>query len=327
MKKAHLFALLSLFTFSVCASFGPWPHPYFKEGGLLSCSEERACLAPGFDDIEALKSDWIVHEAIRLERINRLETLARASAEKILEIGQLELQENENSVFGQVYMDYGSRLLTNISEKEIESMRLWVSQSSPMFLKIRELEAKLTEWQNQIDAQEDPELRQGLILFRNEKYKEWLETSDFKDILTKMDELQKQAFPKKDDDDNDEGRTVDGLMNLSFDIATYLDFDNCPLKVEKKIGSVLGKVQFSQTHRKARELDPVKDQDYIRFILVGKDFGKPLKVLCDKGGVLARVKASYKNHLLKIKYKTKNGRDGVTEYRLPSKSEILSEFK
>ncbi len=326
MKKAQLITFLSLLITSVSASFGPWPHPYFKDGGLLSCTEGRSCVAPGFDDIEALKNDWVTHEGVRLERINRLETLARASAEKILEIAQVELQENENSVFGQIYMDYGSRLLTNIGEKEIESMRLWVSQSSPMFLKIRELEAKLIEWQNQIDAQEDPELHQGLILLRNEKYKEWLETNEFQEIITKMDELQKQVFPKKDDD-SDEGRIVDGLMNLSFELGSYLDYESCPLKVEKKISSYLGKVQFSQTHRKAGELDPVKDQDYIRFIFVGKGFGQPLKVICDKGGLLSRVRAKYKNHVLKIKYKTKNGRDSVTEYRLPKKSEVLSELK
>lgn len=310
------------------ANFGPWPHPYFLEGGLLSCPENKECLAPRMDDVTTLKSDWISHEEVRLKRIERLEVLARGAAEKILEIGQSEIEKNEESIFGQTYMDYGSRLLTNISEKEIESMRLWVSQSSPMFLKISEIEAKLVEWQNQIDQQQDPDLKEGLILLRNEKYKEWLESDETQEVLLKMKEVQLEVFPKNDTEEGREDLIVDGLMNLSFNLAYYIDFQECPKKVEDEITKHLGAVQFSEGHRKAGDLDPVKDLNFIRFVLVGPGFGKPLRVKCDKAGFLAKMKVSYeKNHTLEVKFKMKKDGNGVTQYRVPSRSDIRSVLK
>lgn len=313
---------------SAFASFGPWAHTYFQKGGLLSCSEEKPCLAPRMDDIATLKSDWMAHEEIRLNRVNRLEVLAREAAEKILEIGQTEFQKDEDSVFAKTYMDYGSRLLTNIGDREIESMRLLVSQSSPMFLKIEELEAKLVEWQNQIDQQEDPDLKEGLTLLRNEKYKELLESEEMQNTLEQMESLQKQVFPKGTEEEGSESRIVDGLMNLSFDFSEFVTFSSCPKKIEEKVISYLGRVQFSEAHRKEGELDPVRNQNFIRFILVGKGFGGPLKVSCKKGSLLAKVKASYGGgHRLEIKYKTKNDSNGVTQYRVPSKSEVLGLLK
>lgn len=309
------------------ASFGPWPHPYFLDGGLLSCPEDKECIAPRMDDISTLKSDWLNHEEVRLKRIDRLEVLARGAAEKILEIGQNEIVKNEESVFGQTYMDYGSRLLKNISEKEIESMRLWVSQSSPMYLKIIELESKLVEWQNQIDQQQDPDLKEGLILLRNEKYKEWL-IGDTQDVLEGMKEVQLEVFPKNDSEETREDLIVDGLMNLSFSLGYYIDFQGCPKKVEDQVEQHLGKVQFSEGHRKSGDLDPVEDMKYIRFVLVGKGFGRPLTVKCDKAGFLSKIKASYeKNHTLEIKFKMKKDDNGVTRYRVPSRNEVLSVLK
>lgn len=323
--RSSLFLATCLaFSTNIFAGFGPWPHPYFLEGGLLSCPEEKECLAPRMDDVTTLKSDWLNYEEERLKRIDRLEVIARSSAEKILEIGQLEFQNNEDSLFGKIYAEYGSRLLTNISENEIESMRLWVSQSSPMYLKILELEAKLIEWQNQIDQQQDPDLKEGLILLRNEKYKEWVD-GDLQETLVRMKEIQLQVFPKDETGEASEDIIADGLMNLSLELSQYITFNSCPKKVEEKIGAYIGRVQFSQGHRKEGDLDPIADQKRIRFILVGSGFGKPLQVKCKKAGFLSKIKATYeKRHTIEVKYKTKSDSNGVTKYRLPSKSQITS---
>lgn len=327
-KFIKISTLALLFTYTAQAQFGPWPHSYFLEDGLLSCDQEKACLAPGMDDVATLKSDWLNHEQERLERVNRLEALARQSAEKILEIGQEELSKSEESRFGSLYMEYGSRLLTNISEKKIEDMRLWVSQSSPMFLKINELEAKLIEWQNQIDQQEDEDLKEGLILLRNEKYKEWLEEESLQSTLKTMQGIQAEIFPKGLSDVDLESSIVDGLMNLKVGLGELVSFDSCPQKVKTHMSELLGNVQFSKTHREKGDWDPIKDQKFIRFLLVGNGFGRPLRIECDKGGLLARVKVSYeKGHKLVIKYKTKSDNNGVTIYRLPSKQEILGLLK
>ena len=323
-----LFIVLGTFlASSVQAQFGPWPHSYFQEGGLLSCQAEKPCLAPRMDDVATLKNDWLTYEGDRLERVARLEGLARKSAERILEIGQEELSQNEESLFGEIYMDYGSRLLSNISDKEIEDMRLWVSQSSPMFLKIIELEAKLIEWQNQIDQQEDPDLKEGLVLLRNEKYKEWLDIEEFQEILKSMEKLQREIFPKEEGGDSEE-LIVDSLMNLQVPLGDYISFKNCPKKVESFVKEIVGEVQFSKAHRGKNDWDPVEDQKFIRFLLVGNGFGRPLRVSCDKGSFLAKVKATYeKGHTIEIKYKTKEEDNGVTIYRLPKKQEVLSLLK
>jgi hypothetical protein len=327
-QKLSLFIVLGTFFASKAfAQFGPWPHSYFQEGGLLSCSESKVCLAPRMDDVATLKNDWLTYEGERLERVARLEALARKSAEKILEIAQEELSQNEESLFGEIYMDYGSRLLSNISDKEIDDMRLWVSQSSPMFLKIIELEAKLIEWQNQIEQQEDPDLKEGLVLLRNEKYKEWLEAEDFQEIIKSMAKLQVEIFPKEESEGS-EDLIVDGLMNLEVPLGDYITFKSCPKKVEGFVKDIVGEVQFSKAHRGNNDWDPVQDRKFIRFLLVGNGFGRPLRVVCDKGSFLAKVKATYeKGHTIEIKYKTKEDDNGVTIYRLPEKQEVLSLLK
>lgn len=328
-NKFSIFAMLGLLLPTLSwANFGPWPQSYFLEGGLLSCPEDKTCLAPRMDDVATLKNDWLENEGARLERVARLESLARQSAEKILEIGQNELTENEESSFGALYMDYGSRLLSNISDKKIEDTRLWVSQSSPMFLKIVELEAKLIEWQNQIDQQEDPDLKEGLVLLRNEKYKEWLVDEELQDVLKNMNIVQKEIFPKEAEGENSEDIIVDGLMNMEVSLGELVSFRDCPKKVESYVKDIFGEVQFSKAHRGKNDWDPVEDKKFIRFLLVGNGFGKPLRVTCDKGGFLSKVKVSYeKGHKLEIKYKTKSDDNGVTQYRMPSRQEILSLLK
>lgn len=327
--KNLFFSLTALMSLAGQANFGPWPHSYFMKGGVLSCSEGKPCFAPRMDDVATLKSDWDNHEEERLSRVVRLEDLARVAAEEILEIAQKELIEDEESSFGELYLEYGSRLLNNISKKKIESMRLWVSKASPMYLKIHELEGKLFEWKNQIDQQEDPDLKEGLELLRNEKYKEWLANEEFQETLSMMAKIQEEVFPKSSLSETVESDIVDGLMNLEVDLGELVTFKDCPKKVEDPVKGMLGKVQFSKTHREKLDWDPIKDKNFIRFILKGNGFGRSLTVRCDKANsLLGKVKVSYdKGHQLKVDYRSKEDQDGITQYKIPTRSEILSALK
>ncbi|GEM_PF-4749207 len=329
MKIKHLLiSILAIIPLAGHANFGPWPHSYFLKGGVLSCSDGSGCYAPRMDDIATLKADWETHEEERLARVVRLEGLARVSAEEILEVAQQELIEDEESSFGELYLEYGSRLLNNISKKKIESMRLWVSKASPMYQKIHELEGKLIEWQNQIDLQEEPDLKEGLELLRNEKYKEWLVNTEFQEILKTMGSIQEEVFPKSTTSETVENDIVDGLMNLEVDLGELVNFKNCPKKVEDNVKEALGKIQFSKAHREKNDWDPIRDKTFIRFLLKGNGFGRSLGVTCAKATFLAKAKASYeKGHQLKIQYKTKVDQDGITQYKMPSRSEMLKPLK
>jgi len=331
-KNKHLtffLIALTLGAFSASAQdFGPWPHQYFKTGERLSCvSETDSCTVVRMDDIQSLKNDWLSKERGRLERIERISELARLQAEKVLVIASTELNENDQSSFGSLYMEYGSKLLGNIGERKIERAKLLVSQSSPMFLKILELEGKLISWQNQIEEQEDADLREALILLKKEKYREWASSKDYIELLEAMATFQKEFFPKTEEG-NFEENLIDGMMNLRVELSEHISFSECPLKVEKELSSSLGGIQFSKIHRKAGDWDPIKDKDFLNFIMGGNGLDEPLRIVCDKASVLGRVRASLeKGHTLLVRFKTRTENDGSDSFKLPSRAEIIESLK
>jgi hypothetical protein len=107
-----------------------------------------------------------------------------------------------------------------------------------------------------------------------------------------------------------------------------VNFKSCPKKVEDQVKVALGKIQFSKAHREKNDWDPIRDKTFIRFLLKGNGFGRSLGVTCAKATFLAKAKASYeKGHQLKIQYKSKLDQDGITQYKMPSRSEILKPLK
>lgn len=309
------------------AEFGPWAHLYFKEGGLLHCKEDVTCIAPGKEDVEALKKDWDSAETSRLKRIEHLGALANQASEKILELGQSALAENENSNFGNLYMEYGSQLQQSASTIKMDSLRLWVSKESPMYLKVIELEGLLTDWQNQIDEQEDQDVREGLELLRNEKYKEWLFSEELGNILNEMTKIQLEYFPKEVTGES-ETSLIDGLMKLAVPMTDFMDVSKCSPGIQARLKKDLGYLQFSNAHRKKGDWDPIKDQRFIRFLTDGGGFGKKLRLNCQKAKLLQKVRARYeRNHELLIRYKVKSENNGESSYILPSRAEIVQELK
>ena len=328
LKSLFIVALSLASISSGAQSFGPWPHQYFEAGQRLSCfNEADPCNVARMDDIQALKTDWLNSEQGRLQRIERISELARLQAEKVLVVANTELSENDESAFGALYMEYGSKLLDNIGEKKIDRAKLLVSQSSPMFHKILELEGKLNSWQNQIDEQEDADLKEGLILLKKEKYKEWASNKEFAELLGTMEVFQKEFFPKQEDQ-NFEQNLIDGMMNLRVELSEHISFIDCPSKAKKQLSENLGGIQFSKIHRKSSDWDPIRDQNFLRFVMIGKGQGEPLTVKCAKAKVLGRVKASLeKGHTLLVKFRTKKEDDGSDSYKLPSRSDLIKALK
>ncbi|MCR9203983.1 MAG: hypothetical protein NXH75_05375 [Halobacteriovoraceae bacterium] len=332
MIKKHIpfvfFLLMSLLaTSEAFAEFGPWAHLYFKEGGLLHCKEEVTCIAPGREDIEALKKDWESSETARLKRIEYLGALANQASEKILELGQTALADNENSNFGNLYMEYGSLLQESASTIKMDSLRLWVSKESPLFSKIIELESLLTEWQNQIDEQEDQDVKEGLELLKNEKYKEWLRSEELQSTLEEMTKIQLQYFPKEVTGES-ETSLIDGLMKLAIPMTEFMDASDCTPGIQTRLKMSLGNLQFSNAHREKGDWDPIKDQAFVRFLTDGGGFGKKLKVNCQKAKLLQKVRVRYeRNHELLIRYRVKSENNGESYYVLPSRADLIKELK
>lgn len=332
--------LLAILTFS-CVTFqghaqgsegedyGPWPHQYFKAGERLSCYEADPCVLPRMDDLEALKKDWVTYELSRIERLKRLQDLARQRAEKVLEVAQIELSENESSAFGNLYLGAGSKLLENLEDSQLKRTELWVSQSSPVVDKIVELESNLIEWQNQIDMQQDPDLKEGLQLLRKEKYREWFLSAETIEIFKSLGEIQLNYFPKQSANDDVEQKLVESLLILKVPlIKDHIKMSGCPTKIEGHMEKVFGAVQFSEQHRVQGEWDPIKDKEFLKFILSGKYSGTPLTIKCRKGGFLSGPSVKYDSrHFLEINYKTKKGENGVTLYKVPPRQEILKTLK
>lgn len=326
-RFSFVFILAILTSYGAFAQYGPWAHQYFSEGGLLHCKEEAPCVAPGKEDVDALKKDWEAVEAARLSRIEYLVSLANQASEKILELGQSALSENENSNFGQLYMEYGSELQKSASAIKLDSLRLWVSKESPMFLKVVELEGLLTEWQNQIDEQTDEDLKEGLELLRNEKYKEWLNNESLTSVLEEMKKIQLEYFPKEVTGES-ESTLIDGLMKLAIPMTDFMDVSQCSPGIQQHLKKSLGSLQFSKAHRGQNDWDPIKDKEFIHFLTDGSGFSRKLTVSCQKAKLLQKVKARYeKGHKLEIKYKVKSENNGTSTYSLPSRSEILGELK
>ena len=330
-KPIFKFILMSLCLGSLNSmgeTLGPWPHQYFKSGQRLSClTEADSCTVPRMDDLQSLKTDWLGQEQARLQRVERISELARLQAEKILVVANEELAKNDQSSFGSLYMEFGSKLLDNIGERKIDRARLLVSQSSPMFLKIVELEGKLIGWQNQIEEQEDANLKEALVLLRKEKYREWATSKEYIELLDSMEVFQKEFFPKEEDVDF-ERNLVDGMMNLRVELSEHISFANCPNKVEKDIAAKFGAIQFSKIHRKSGDWDPIKDKSFLRFIMTGPSLEEPLRVVCEKASVLARVKASLeKGHKLIVRYRIKKEQNGVDSFKLPSRSDLIDSLK
>lgn len=326
LRKLTSFVCLIL-SLSAFAEYGPWGHQYFLEGGLLFCEEGSSCFAPGKDDVETLKKDWEEAEAKRLKRIEELGSLAVKSSERILEIAQEALSQNEESEFGRLYMQYGSELEQSVSSIKMDSLRLWVSKESPMFLKILELESLLTELQNQIDQQEDPDLKEGLELLRNEKYKEWLRSQEVQDTLLEMNKIQNEFFPKVSNNET-ESSIVDGLMKLSIPLTDFMNTSSCSPGIQSDLKSLLGNLQFSKAHRGKLDWDPIASKSLIKFIVDGGGFGSPLRVTCKKAVLLQGTKANYdKGHKLELRFKVKKENGGVTRYVLPSRKEIVEALK
>jgi hypothetical protein len=309
-------------------TYGPWPHQYFKVGQRLSCiTEADSCTVPRMDDLQSLKTDWLSQAQGRLERIERISELARLQAEKVLVIANEELSKNDQSPFGALYMEFGSKLLGNIGEQKIERAKLLVSQSSPMFLKIVELEGKLIGWQNQIEEQQDPELKEALELLRKEKYREWASAKGYTELLESMEVFQTEFFPKVENEDF-EKNLVDGMMNLRVELSDHVSFIECPVKVERELAAKLGGIQFSKIHRKSGDWDPIQDKSFLSFIMTGKSLGEPLKIICDKASVLNRVKATLeKGHTLLVRYRVRKGDNGSDSFKTPSRSEIIQALK
>ncbi len=326
IKPFILITLLLVSTSSMAKNFGPWPHQYFN--GLLSCSTEGASCLPGeVSDLKNLKMEWLSLEQLRLERIERVSELARKKAEKVLMISNKELSTNDESLIGPLYMELGSKLLENIGERRIERARLLVSQSSPVFLKMIELEGKLTSLQNQAEEEQDLETKEALLLQKNEKYREWISGKSFRDPLDTLELFQKEFFPTVEKE-NFEKVLIDGMMDLRIELADHISFDECPASVKETLSKQLGGIQYSEFKRTSNDWDPVKDVSFLRFILDGNSLGGSLKVTCQKASTASEVGASYKkSHTLVVQYHLKSGRIDSKSNQVPTRKELLKVLK
>ena len=297
------------------AYYGPWAHTYFMKGGLLHCSLNEKCIAPGKEDIEALKSDWETYEKVRMARIESVFDKVHLTAENILAIAQEALEKDNTSFFGTLYLNNGSKIRKKYEKLKMNELKMWISKQSPMYEKILELETLLNDFENRIESKEDSDLRKALRLLKNDRYRTWVNSNEFDNIRKEMVSIQRIYFPKTPTiRDEGKGSVREKVFQSDFilPLKSIIEFENCT-NIESELKKRMGAIEFfnfdeimipsAVKKNNPKLLHPILDKDLIKFIVEGRGIGDTLKIECRRKTLLRKIEAKYiKNHRIVLYY-------------------------
>ncbi len=295
MNKIIFLIVTSFVCASTIADFGVWPHSQFLDKGAFYCQKKDSCKVPNLSDVYALKDEWQRFEGRRIAHLEFLKGELRGHLDRALGVAQEELELYDHSFFGQVLMKAAEVAEKSVSDLYEGELDLWVSNSSPFFLMLTELEILINQ------------SKSGKL--KVDQYRNWyLEQVD---KVLRLKAIQERYFPDRSSVD-----FLVSLLNVEIPLAQGIEFKECSKALSSQFEKLLGSAPlFGEGY------SFLESSDQIKPLFSSSLNKKQIQVVCQKGGSYSEARLQkISPRKFKFVYGTEKG------IRWPTKRQIIEKL-